>query len=416
MTNVEVYIDWQQNLVRLGLMRRIPRAGNETVSFEYDPDWISSKENFSIDPVLTIGTGTFYPPNGREMFGTIGDSAPDNWGRSLMRRRERRQAELEERRVETFQETDYLLGVSDETRLGALRFKWEGSDEFQAPQDTGVPGTIELGRLLQAAQRIESGDETDEDLLLIFAPGSSLGGARPKASIVDQHNSLSIAKFPKDTDDYSIERWEAIALELGTRSGIRTAQHQLLHDAGKPIFVSKRFDRTGDARIPFMSAMAMTQHLDREEASYLELVDAISENGADPKNDRTELFRRVAFSILVSNTDDHLRNHGFLWLGNAGWTLSPAYDINPTPEDVKPRILTTLIDYHDGTCSIDLLRSVAEEYSIKLADADKIVNHVANVTSQWKEVAKEYGAPSSELKQMASAFEHNDLQLALSLA
>jgi serine/threonine-protein kinase HipA len=414
-SNVEVHIDWQRKLIRLGTMRRIPRAGRETVSFEYSQEWADSKENFPIDPALPIGPGVFYPPNGKEIFGTIGDSAPDNWGRSLMRRRERRQAEVEDRRPKTLQETDYLLGVSDQTRLGALRFRREGEEEFQAPLTSGVPGTIELGRLLNASQRIINGEETDEDLLLIFAPGSSLGGARPKASILDQHSALSIAKFPKDDDDYSIERWEAIAFELAQRSGIRTAAHQVQHVGRKPIFISKRFDRDGDIRIPFMSAMAMTQHADREEASYLELVDTISENGANPKDDRRELFRRVAFSILVSNTDDHLRNHGFLWMGNDGWTLSPAYDINPTPEDKKPRILTTLIDYHDGTCSIELLRSVAEQYSIKLSDADEIINDVARVTSQWKDVASEYDAPNSEVRQMSTAFEHHDLDIALGL-
>jgi serine/threonine-protein kinase HipA len=408
-------MDWQGELIRLGTMRRIPRAGTEGVSFEYSGEWIESRQSFSIDPALPIGPGVFYPPNGKEMFGTIGDSAPDNWGRSLMRRRERRQAEVEGRRPKTLQETDYLLGVSDQTRLGALRFRREGEEEFQASISSGVPGTIELGRLLNASQRIVNGEETDEDLLLIFAPGSSLGGARPKASILDQHNDLSIAKFPKDDDDYSIERWEAIAFELAQRSGIRTAEHQLKIVGDKQIFISKRFDRADNIRIPFMSAMAMTQHLDREEASYLELVDSISENGADPKSDRIELFRRVAFSILISNTDDHLRNHGFLWLGNDGWTLSPAYDINPTPEDKKPRILTTLIDYHEGTCSIELLRSVAEEYSIKLSDADRILKEVATATSQWKDVANEYEAPSSEVKRMASAFEHDDLQIALAL-
>ena len=416
MSNVEVHIDWDGKLTRLGIMRRIHRPAREAVSFEYSQEWAGSKESFPIDPALPIGPGVFYPPNGKEMFATIGDSAPDNWGRSLMRRRERRQAELEERRPKTLQETDYLLGVSDQTRLGALRFRWVGDEEFQAPLTSGVPGTIELGRLLDASQRIINNEETDEDLLLIFAPGSSLGGARPKASILDQHNDLSIAKFPKNDDNYSIERWEAIAFELAQRSGIRTAAHQLRLVGDKPIFVSKRFDREGEIRIPFMSAMAMTQHADREEASYLELVDVITENGANPKEDRKELFRRVTFSILVSNTDDHLRNHGFLWMGNDGWTLSPAYDINPTPEEKKPRILTTLIDYHEGTCSIELLRSVAEEYSIKLSDADTIINEVAKATRQWKEVANKYDAPKSEIRQMSSAFEHHDLDIALGLS
>lgn len=415
MSNIEVHIDWRERLIRLGTMRRIPRTGKETVSFEYAEEWLASSESFAIDPNLPIGPGVFYPPNGKEMFGTIGDSTPDNWGRNLMRRSERRQADIEGRRVKTLQECDYLLGVSDQTRLGALRFRREGEVEFQAPLNSGVPGTIELGRLLEASQRIVNGEETDEDLTLIFAPGSSLGGARPKASILDQHNALSIAKFPKVDDEYSIERWEAIAFELAKRSGIRTAEHQVKTVGGKPIFISKRFDRLGNKRIPFMSAMAMTQHSDREEASYLELVDVISESGARPNEDRIELFKRVAFSILVSNTDDHLRNHGFLWMGNNGWTLSPAYDINPTPEDKKPRILTTLIDYYDGTCSIELLRSVAEEYSIKLKDADALVAGIADSTRYWKDVAQDYGAPDSEVRQMASAFEHADLEKALGL-
>ena len=203
MTNLEVFLEWKGQNRRLGLMRRIPGRGRETVSFEYDQSWIDSKERFSIDLALPIGLGTFFPTARGEMFGTIGDSAPDSWGRNLMRRRERRQAEAQGRRARTLQEADYLLGVSDETRLGALRFRWEGEDIFQAPQEIGVPGTIELGRLLGASRRILRDEETDEDLLLIFAPGSSLGGARPKASIVDQNNKLSITKFQKDDDDYS---------------------------------------------------------------------------------------------------------------------------------------------------------------------------------------------------------------------
>ena len=415
MTNVEVFLAWKGQNRRLGLMRRIPGRDRETVSFEYDQSWIDSKERFSIDPALAIGLGTFFPPARGEMFGTIGDSAPDSWGRNLMRRRERRQAEAEGRRARTLQEVDYLLGVSDETRLGALRFRWEGEDIFQAPQDTAVPGTIELGRLLGASRRILRGEETDEDLLLIFAPGSSLGGARPKASIVDQNNKLSIAKFPKDNDDYSMERWESITMELGSRAGIETADHQLTHHDGQPIFISERFDRDRGFRLPFMSAMTMTQHRDREEASYLEIVDAITEQGADAKKDREELFRRVTFSVLVSNTDDHLRNHGFLWLGAAGWTLAPAYDINPTPEDKKPRILTTHINYDDGTCSIELLRSVIEEFSLKLEHGDQIIHEVAQATRTWKDVATTCGAPESEVRRMHSAFEHDDLQNALAI-
>ena len=415
MSDVEVFLDWQGLSRRIGLMRRHGSRGRESVTFEYDLEWIRDASNFSLDPSLPVGPGTFRPPAGQEMFGTLGDSAPDTWGRTLMRRKERRAAEREGRAVRTLHETDFLLGVSDETRLGALRFRWEGDDVFQAPQDVGVPGTVALGQLLKASERILRGEETDEDLLLIFAPGSSLGGARPKASVIDQHGCLSIAKFPKETDEYSLERWEAIVLDLAEAAGIQTASHDLIDNDGRPIFLSRRFDREGQDRIPFLSAMSMTEHRDGDRGSYLEIVDALTEHGANAADDRIELFKRVAFSVLVSNTDDHLRNHGFLWLGQRGWTLSPAYDINPTPQDIKPRILATNIDFDDGTCSIELLRSVAEEFALKLTDADALIRQVAIATQDWRQAARRRGAKEPEIQRMESAFEHEDLQTALSL-
>ena len=413
--DVEVLLDWQGHCRRIGLMRRHVGRARQSVTFEYDAAWIEDKESFSMDPSMPVVPGTFRPHAGQEMFGTLGDSAPDTWGRTLMRRRERRDAERESRSVRTLHETDFLLGVSDETRLGALRFRWEGDDVFQAPQDIGVPGTVALGKLLGASERILRGEESDEDLLLIFAPGSSLGGARPKASVIDQHGYLSIAKFPKETDDYSQERWEAIVLDLAEAAGIRTAVHEIVENEGSPILMSRRFDRDSQQRIPFLSAMSMTEHQDGDRGSYLEIVDALTQHGANAVADRTELYKRVAFSILVSNTDDHLRNHGFLWLGQRGWTLSPAYDINPTPQDVRPRILTTNIDFDDGTCSIELLRSIAEEFSLKLQDADNLIRDVAGVTKGWRDVARWRGAKESEIQRMESAFEHGDLEAALLL-
>jgi len=415
MSDVEVFLDWQGACRRIGLMRRHAARGRESVTFEYDPDWIRDEASFTIDPSLPVGPGIFRPPVGQEMFGTLGDSAPDTWGRTLMRRRERRAAEREGRAVRTLHETDFLLGVSDQTRLGALRFRWQGEEVFQAPQEVGVPGTVALGKLLKASERILREEESDEDLLLIFAPGSSLGGARPKASVIDQHDRLSIAKFPKETDEYSIERWEAIALDLAEAAGIRTASHSLIENEGCPIFISQRFDREGSDRIPFLSAMSMTEHKDGDRGSYLEIVDALTQHGANATADRSELYKRIAFSILVSNTDDHLRNHGFLWLGQTGWTLSPAYDINPTPQDIKPRILSTNIDFDDGTCSVELLRSVAEEFSLKQKDADEIIRGIAKVTESWRSAARKRGAKEPEIKRMEGAFEHEDLRSALAL-
>jgi hypothetical protein len=232
---------------------------------------------------------------------------------------------------------------------------------------------------------------------LIFAPGSSLGGARPKASVVDQHGHLSIAKFPKETDDYSMETWEEISLRLAGQACIATPQHELVEVAGKSVMLSRRFDRDGAIRIPFLSAMAMMGARDGERASYPEIVDALAQHGAQGKTDAHALYRRVAFNVLISNVDDHLRNHGFLWLGKAGWSLSPAYDLNPAPTDLKARVLTTNIDLDEGTCSLDLLEQASEYFALTLAHARAIIKEVATVTATWRETAKAVGARSAEI-------------------
>lgn len=413
MTDVEVLLDWRGRCQRIGMMRRYAARHREAVTFEYDLAWLDAPETFSIDPALPLGRGVFKPASGRDMFGTLGDSAPDTWGRTLMRRRERRAAEREGRAVRALQEADFLLGVSDSTRLGALRFRLEGDAVFQAPDSEGVPNMLALGRLLGASERILRGEESDEDLVMIFAPGSSLGGARPKASVVDQYGHLYIAKFPKESDEYSMERWEAVALDLAEMAGLNVAQHSLESVGGRPVLLSRRFDRDGAARVPFLSAMSMTQHTDGERGSYLDIVDAIAEQGAHASQDRRELFRRMVLSVLISNVDDHLRNHGFLWAGGSGWYLSPAYDINPVPQDVKPPILSTNINHDEAFCSIELLRSVAEQFALELSEADAMIREVAEVCRAWRQVAARHGASASEIKRMASAFEHAEQEKAL---
>lgn len=413
--DVEVHLDWRGRSRTVGTMRRHSGRGAERVTFHYADEWIDSPYGFAIDPALPVGSGTFRPADGHATFGAVGDTAPDSWGRALMRRRERRQAAREGRTVRTVHETDFLLGVADEARMGALRFRHAGDEVFQAPPEMATPGLIALGRLHDAAVRVLDGTESDADLRTIFAPGSSLGGARPKASVVDRHGQLAIAKFPKQNDEYSLERWEAIALDLANAAGIRAAAHELADDRGRAIFVSRRFDRSGGRRIPFLSALSMTERRDGERGSYLEIVDAMTAYGADCTADRIELFKRVAFSVMVSNTDDHLRNHGFLRVDPGGWTLSPAYDINPTPPDIKARILTTNINLDDGTCSIELLRSVAEEFSLKLAVADGLIRDVAQVTGTWRDAAQRRGATKAETRLLEGAFEHTEHEAALSL-
>ena len=233
--------------------------------------------------------------------------------------------------------------------------------------------------------------------------------------MIDQHGRLSIAKFPKETDDYSLETWEAVALDLARRAGLRTADHDLMTAGGKPVMLSHRFDRDGDRRIPFLSALSMMGLKDGDQASYPELMGVLSEVGADVGADAEELYRRMVFNVLVSNVDDHLRNHGFLWSGKAGWKLSPVYDVNPTPTDLKPRVLTTGIEPDAYACDLGVVLEVAPYFNLSSAKAKTVVKTVAEVTAGWREAAVARGARKAEIGRMQSAFEHDDLVAALGL-
>jgi serine/threonine-protein kinase HipA len=415
MTDFEVHLSLEGETRQIGRARSNRVRGKETVVFEYTEEWLKDAARFELEPGLPLSRGGFAPPVGQAIHGALGDSTPDTWGRRLMQRAERRKAEREGRAVRTLLESDYLLGVSDESRLGALRFRRADGQAFLSESSRGIPALVELGRLLQCTERILRDEETDEDLLMIFAPGSSLGGARPKASVLDQHGRLSIAKFPKESDEYSIETWEEIALRLADRAGIPTPHHELLEVAGRSVLLSRRFDRAAGRRIPFLSAMALLGAKDGQTGSYPEMVDALARHGSQAKKDARALYRRVAFNVLISNVDDHLRNHGFLRFDRSGWTLSPAYDLNPVPADLKARMLTTNIDLEESTCSVDLLEASAEYFALSLPEARSILKEVAVATSSWRSVAKEVGTNGKEIHRMASAFEHEALQQALAL-
>lgn len=412
MTSVEVHISLHGEMIRVGTLFRQPARGRESVTFEYAESWLRHPARFSLEPGLVVGQGSFHPGAERAMFGSMGDSAPDSWGRRLMQRAERRAAASESRAPKTLHELDFLLGVSDVSRLGVLRFRFPDQEVFQKPAGECVPSLIHLGRLLESARRIEHDQETEADLSLIFAPGSSLGGARPKASIADAQGRLAIAKFPKDSDEYSIETWEHIALLLAVRAGIRVPRHELKQIGDKAVLLSWRFDREAGNRLPYLSALSMLQVRDGERASYPEIVDELSRHGASARADAAELYRRMIFNVLISNVDDHLRNHGFLWAGKGGWRLSPAFDLNPTPVDQKARILSTNISLDEGTCSIELARSQAELFGLRLADADAIIAEVAAATTEWRKVAGEVGQSRLVVERMASAFEHDDARRA----
>jgi serine/threonine-protein kinase HipA len=415
MTDFEVHLWKGGGTCQIGRARSNRVRGKETVVFEYSDQWLRDPDRFALEPSLPLTPGGFAPPGGHAIHGSLGDSAPDNWGRRLMQRAERRQAQREGRAVRTLLESDYLLGVCDQTRLGALRFRRAGEEVFSADVRRGIPALVDLGRLLQSTERLLRDEETDEDLQLIFAPGSSLGGARPKASVIDRQGRLCLAKFPKESDEYSIETWEEVALRLAERAGIVTAGHELLRVAGQAVLLSRRFDRAGDRRIPFLSAMALLGAKDGQAGSYPEMVDALASQGSQAGKDARALYRRVAFNVMVNNVDDHLRNHGFLRPDKSGWTLSPAYDLNPVPADLKARVLATNIDLEESTCSVDLLESAAAYFALSLAEARSILKEVALATCTWRDVARETGAVPGEIHRMASAFEHDALRQALAL-
>ena len=416
MSDIYVFIDLNGCTHRVGTLRVASKGMRTSSTFEYDKGWVNHPEKLSLEPALLLTEGVYTPPIGREMFASIGDSAPDTWGRRLMQKRERRAAKNEGRTVRTLTEADYLLGVADVVRLGALRFRREGDVEFQSPLEKGraIPPLVDLPRLLSVTEKVLRNEETDEDLLLLFAPGSSLGGARPKSSVIDRQSQLLIAKFPKEEDDYNIGAWEEVALTLAHMAGITVAEHAIERIADKTVLLSKRFDRNQRGqRIPFLSAMAMLGMKDGDRGSYPELVDGVRTHGSDVDVDVIELYRRMVFNILVSNVDDHLRNHGFLWSGEHGWRLSPAYDLNPVPADVRPHILSTNISLDEGTCSIELARETAEYFNLSLDMADTIISEVAQAVSNWRKVAASVNLKASEIERMESAFEHDELTAAL---
>jgi serine/threonine-protein kinase HipA len=390
------------------------RRGTLAATFRYADSWIEHGNAFAVDPLLDITSGGVFHKS--RLFGAIADSAPDRWGRTLMARAERLRADEEGRARRTLREIDYVLGVSDLTRQGALRFALsEGNDFLATPDQAAVPPLVELPRLMAAAQGFLDNPDGPDDLRILLAPGSSLGGARPKASVIAGDGRLAIAKFPKTDDRYSVNAWEHLALDLARDAGIQTTESELLSVDDRDVILLRRFDRDGDVRTPFLSAMSMVDAVDQEARSYLEIAEVIRRFGASTRCDLRELWRRMVFNVLISNTDDHLRNHGFMYAGQGGWRLSPAYDLNPVPAEIKPRFLSTAIgeDPHDTSASLELALEVAAYFDMEDDEARAVAREVADVTVHWADRANTRGIGVSEIDLMRSAFEHVDLDMAL---
>ena len=398
-----VYISINNVDTLVGYLISQIRGTQETAAFRYAQTWLDSPQHFSLTPFWPLGPGMFYT-NGEKMFGIFEDCAPDRWGQTLMNRYEREKAQQESRPAKTLNKIDYIIRVSDFARQGALRFKETENGEFLTTNaDNAVPPLVKLPALLHAAEAVIENADTDNELALLLAPGSSLGGARPKASIIDNDGDLCIAKFPKKDDNTNVVVWEAVALELAKQCEIRVPKFELRKIADKDVLIIKRFDRQGKIRIPFASAMTMLNATDNDQKmyNYTEIADFLTQYSISPKEDLRELWMRIVFSILISNTDDHLRNHGFLHNGK-GWRLSPVYDINPNID--RTNMLHTAIADDNNDATIENALKYAEFFRITDPEARTIVGNMVRIVNTWQQVARRYGLSQAEITRMAPAF------------
>jgi serine/threonine-protein kinase HipA len=413
---LQVWADWVSvdGPMLMGTLFATPSRGKEIFSFEYNADWLKSPHAQTLDPSLVLFGGPQYAPSGQDNFGLFLDSCPDRWGRLLMRRREAQTAREEQRRERTLLESDYLLGVHDSHRMGGLRFRTTPDGSFlDDNQHLASPPWTSLRKLEQVCLNLEKDDAVDHPdyskwLRMLIAPGGSLGGARPKASVLDDTGSLWIAKFPSRRDDDDMGAWEEVAHVLARRAGINTATTQTKKFASKHhTFLSKRFDRTPrGGRLHFASAMTLLQRSDGDDAasgvSYLEMAEFLIQAGSKTDIDLEELWKRIIFFICISNTDDYLRNHGFMLEPN-GWSLAPAYDINPTAHGAGLRLN---ISETDNAQDLELALEVAPYFRLSESRAVEIIRSTVKVVQNWPQVAKRLGISKREQEGMASAFEH----------
>ena len=383
--------------------------GGESYSFEYDKDWLRKTcLTLTLDPELMPYSGRQYP-TGKNIFGLFADASPDRWGRVLMNKRERILAEKEGRKPSKLYDSDYLLGVYDETRMGGIRFKANQEGPFLSDdKETAAPPWATLRTLEEASRNFENDETglTEKWLNQLIKPGSSLGGARPKATVVDTKDQLWIAKFPSKNDENDTGAWEIVAHDLAALCGLNVPEAKL--EKFSPLgstFLIKRFDRMGSKRVHFASAMTLLGKTDGASAadgcSYLDIAAFIKSYGAQPKKDLGELWKRIVFNMAVTNTDDHLRNHAFI-LTDKGWILSPLYDVNPVPYGDE---LSLNVDEEDNSISIDLAVQTAVRFGISESDAEAQAEEMLKIVrDNWEKTAAEYGLTRRQIEEMRPAF------------
>ena len=408
---IYVYENWSATCPnKIGTLYVDVSKGKETFSFEYDSEWLkNSSFAFVLDPDLAMYNGRQFAPLDKAMFGIFSDSCPDRWGRVLMKRREAAVAKREERKPRELRESDFLLGVYDESRMGALRFSLDENGPFLS-DDKGMatPPWANLRTLEEASRAFEQDENALDEKWLrqLIGPGSSLGGARPKATVEDVYGSLWIAKFPSRHDEVDSGAWEMVAHDLAELCSLNvpSAKLEKFSKLGST-FLVKRFDRDNGKRIHFASAMTMLGKADGASAadgtSYLDIVSFIKSNGGAPEKDLKELWRRIVFNMAVSNTDDHLRNHGFI-LTPSGWCLSPLYDVNPVPYGDE---LSLNVNEEDPSISVELAVETSEYYGFSKNEAEKEAQNIlAVVKDNWEKLAVKYGISRSNMEYMRPAF------------
>jgi len=408
--DIYVYAHWKgmPGPEVIGVLSAHFAKGKKAFGFTYDSSWLKSKQQRLLDPDIQFFSGAQFP-NKKENFGVFLDSMPDTWGRTLMKRRGAQEAKERNEKAPALYETDYLLGVFDESRMGALRFKTDLNGPFLDDNiASAIPPWNTIRELQYASDRLEKNDENDEIkkwLAILMAPGSSLGGARPKANIRDENNELWIAKFPSKNDNTDKGAWEYLAYKLALKAGIIMAPCRIEKISGSyHTFFTKRFDREKNERIHFASAMTMTGHnedtIRDNPASYLDIADFIQTHGTDVEDNIHQLWRRIVFNVAISNTDDHLRNHGFI-LREIGWTLSPAYDLNPS---VDKDGLALNIDMDNNALDLEVVKSVGDFFRLDENQMNTIIAEVHSAVAQWQVLADEIGISRAEREQMKSAF------------
>jgi serine/threonine-protein kinase HipA len=394
----EVHIDRQGRTEFVGRLYAADRG--PAVSFEYAPAWLKRADAFAIDPTrLPLQPGAQHSPF---LFGVLQDCGPDRWGRILIERAVRKQV-LDRK---PYRDIDYVLAFEDHSRLGALHFRRDAAAPFLAVSTGKLPPLIRLQALLRAADAIHTNTDTAADLRFLLGAGSPLGGARPKSAVRLADGRLALAKFPKPDDTRDIAAGEILALTLAAAAGIRSVEHRLVAVGKHGVAVITRFDRAGAVRIPFVSGASLLGLSADDPGAYTRLADGIRQFGDDVVGDLHELWRRLVFSLLASNYDDHLRNHGFLMHSAGRWSLSPAYDLNPVPEMDRVRVNQTAISEDQNEPSISGALAVAARFGLKAADAEKILRQVFTAVSAWRATGRKLRIKAATLDAYASAFEN----------